>query len=57
MWALRQVCNPVAAATYEMHSYPETGHGFHNNSMPRYNEAAAQRAWEHTLAWFTKYLS
>ena len=27
---------------YEMHIYPGTQHGFHNNSTPRYHEAAGQ---------------
>lgn len=44
-------------ATYEMHSYPGTGHGFHNNSTPRYNEAAAALAWDRTIAWFKRYLT
>jgi carboxymethylenebutenolidase len=41
---------------YEMHSYPGTQHGFHNNSTPRYDEKAAKLAWERTLAAFKKYL-
>jgi carboxymethylenebutenolidase len=41
---------------YEMHSYPGTMHGFHNNSTPRYNEAAAKLAWERTVAFFKKSL-
>jgi carboxymethylenebutenolidase len=47
----------AAGAIYEMHSYPDTGHGFHNNSTHRYNEAAAELAWERTIAWFTKHLA
>ena len=43
--------------TYEMHSYPGTQHGFHNNSTPRYDEAAAKLAWERTIAFFKQYLS
>ena len=43
--------------SYEMHSYPGTPHGFHNNSTPRYNEAAAKQAWERTMAFFKKHLS
>jgi carboxymethylenebutenolidase len=43
--------------TYEMHSYPGTQHGFHNNSTPRYNEAAAKLAWERTIAFFKQHLS
>jgi carboxymethylenebutenolidase len=32
-------------------------HGFHNDSTPRYDEAAATLAWNRTLDWFTKYLA
>ena len=42
--------------SYEMFSYPETRHGFHNNSTPRYHEAAANLAWERTLAFFKHHL-
>jgi carboxymethylenebutenolidase len=41
---------------YEVHVYPGTQHGFHNNSTPRYNEAAANLAWERTVAFFKKNL-
>jgi carboxymethylenebutenolidase len=43
-------------AHYEMHTYAGTMHGFHNNSTPRYNEAAAKLAWERTVAFFKKSL-
>ncbi len=42
---------------FEMHTYPETRHGFHNNSTRRYNEAAAKLAWERTIAFFKNHLS
>jgi carboxymethylenebutenolidase len=42
---------------FEMHTYPGTRHGFHNNSTPRYNEEAAKLAWERTVAFFKKHLS
>jgi carboxymethylenebutenolidase len=42
--------------TYEMHTYPGTCHGFHNYSTPRYNEDAAQLAWEWMVAFFNKHL-
>jgi len=31
--------------------------GFHNDTTPRYDEAAATLAWQRTLEWFSKYLS
>ena len=44
-------------ATFEMHTYPGTRHGFHNNSTARYVEAAADLAWQRTIAFFKKHLS
>ncbi len=32
--------------------YPEVNHGFHNNTTPRYDEAAANLAWERTIDFF-----
>ena len=46
-----------AGVRYELHFYPGTQHGFHNNSTPRYNEGAAKLAWERTLAFFKKSLA
>lgn len=42
---------------HQIHIYPGTQHGFHNNSTPRYNEAAAKLSWERTIAHFKKYLA
>ena len=42
---------------YQMHAYPGTRHGFHNNSTPRYNEAAAKLAWERTISFFKQHLA
>lgn len=39
---------------YEMHMYPNTNHGFHNDTTPRYDEAAAKLAWQRTLDFFNK---
>ncbi|MDQ5850225.1 MAG: dienelactone hydrolase family protein, partial [Pseudomonadota bacterium] len=46
-----------AGVRYEIHSYPGTQHGFHNNSTPRYSEPAAKLAWERTVAFFKKNLA
>jgi len=43
-------------AKYEMHVYPGTQHGFHNDTTPRYDEAAAKLAWSRTLAFFKEHL-
>jgi carboxymethylenebutenolidase len=47
----------AAGVRYELHSYPGTRHGFHNNSTPRHVEAAAKLAWERTIAWFSEHLA
>jgi carboxymethylenebutenolidase len=41
---------------YEAHVYPGTNHGFHNDTTPRYNEAAAKLAWQRTIDHFNKTL-
>jgi len=46
-----------AGVRFEIHSYPGTQHGFHNNSTPRYNEAAAKLSWDRTVAFFKKNLA
>jgi carboxymethylenebutenolidase len=45
-----------AQVTHEGHIYKGANHGFHNDTTPRYDEAAAKEAWQHTLDWFDKYL-
>jgi carboxymethylenebutenolidase len=42
--------------TYTAHVYENTQHGFHNDTTPRYDEAAAKLAWQRTLDFFNKYL-
>jgi carboxymethylenebutenolidase len=41
---------------YEGYVYEGANHGFHNDTTPRYDEAAAKLAWQRTLDWFNKYL-
>ena len=47
----------AAGVDYQVHVYPGMQHGFHNNSTPRYDEAAAKLSWERTLAHFKKHLA
>jgi carboxymethylenebutenolidase len=46
-----------AGVRYELHRYPGTQHGFHNNSTPRYDEAAANLSWERTVSFFRTHLA
>ena len=56
-WPAYEEALKAAGKTYEAHIYPGTNHGFHNDSTPRYDEAAAKLAWERTIAWFDRYLA
>lgn len=42
--------------TYTAYVYDGVNHGFHNDTTPRYDEAAAKLAWQRTMAFFDKYL-
>jgi carboxymethylenebutenolidase len=44
-------------ANYTMHEYAGVNHGFHNDSTGRYDEAAAELAWQRTLGFFRQHLS
>src|SRR5882757_1558696 len=54
MWPAYEAALKAAKVPYEMYVYPGTQHGFHNNSTPRYQEAAAQLSWERAIAFFKK---
>lgn len=55
-WPAYEAALKAAGTHYQAHVYPGTHHGFHNDSTPRYDEAAAKLAWDRTLAWFGKHL-
>jgi len=42
--------------TYTKYMYDGTQHGFHNDTTPRYDKAAAELAWQRTLDHFNKYV-
>lgn len=56
-WPAYEAALKAQHKVYEAHLYPGTQHGFHNDSTPRYDEAAAKLAWTRTLDWFGKYLA
>jgi len=51
-WPAYEAALKAAGASYTAHQYPATQHGFNNDTTPRYDAAAAQLAWERTLAFF-----
>lgn len=56
-WPAYEAALKAEGKIYEAHVYPGVNHGFHNDSTPRYDEAAAKLAWDRTIAWFKRYLA
>ena len=46
----------AADATYINYEYTDANHGFHNDTTPRYDQAAAQLSWKRTTEFFTQHL-
>ena len=55
-WPEYEAALKAAGVNYEAHTYPNTQHGFNNDTTPRYDEKAAALAWERTMAFFAKHL-
>jgi carboxymethylenebutenolidase len=56
-WPAYEAALQEHGKTYTAHIYPGVNHGFHNDSTPRYDEAAADLAWDRTIAFFNEHLS
>jgi carboxymethylenebutenolidase len=55
-WAAYEAALKANHVTYTAYFYEGANHGFHNDTTPRYDEAAAKLAWQRTLDFFNKYL-
>jgi carboxymethylenebutenolidase len=55
-WPAWETALKANGVKYEMQMYPNVNHGFHNDTTPRYDEAAAKLAWSRTLAFFGQHL-
>ena len=55
-WPAFDAALTEAGVPHEGHIYKGANHGFHNDTTPRYDEAAAKEAWQRTLDWLNKYL-
>ena len=51
-WPAYEAALKANGVKYEAHIYPGVEHGFHNDTTPRYDEAAAKLAWTRTLEFF-----
>lgn len=55
-WPAYEAALKAAGVNYTAHMYAKANHGFHNDTTPRYDEAAANLAWERTIAFFNETL-
>ena len=55
-WPAYEAALKAAGVKYEEFIYPNLNHGFHNDTTPRYDEAAAKLAWSRTVEFFKKTL-
>ncbi len=51
-WPEYEAALKAHAKEYTAHIYPNVNHGFHNDTTPRYDEAAARLAWQRTIEFF-----
>lgn len=51
-WPAYEAALQAAGVRYEAHIYPGVNHGFHNDTTPRFDAAAADLSWERTVAFF-----
>ena len=55
-WPAWEAALKANHVTYTGYIYEGANHGFHNDTTPRYDEAAAKLAWQRTIDFFNKYL-
>jgi len=55
-WPAYEAALKANGVRYQMFMYPNTNHGFHNDTTPRYDEAAAKLAWSRSIAFFNENL-
>ena len=55
-WPAYEAALKANGKEYQAFIYEGANHGFHNDTTPRYDEAAATLAWDRTVAFFTEKL-
>jgi carboxymethylenebutenolidase len=55
-WPPYEAALKKAGVRFQAYRYPGTQHGFNNDTTPRFDAAAAQQAWQRTIAFFNQQL-
>ena len=55
-WPDYEAALKANSTTYTAYIYDDVNHGFHNDTTPRYDEAAAVLAWQRTIDFFKQTL-
>jgi carboxymethylenebutenolidase len=55
-WPAYEAALQANKIEYTAYIYPNVNHGFHNDTTPRYDKAAAELAWQRTIDFFTEKL-
>ena len=55
-WPAYEAALKSNRVNYTAYTYEGANHGFHNDTTPRYDEAAAKLAWQRTLDFLNRYL-
>jgi carboxymethylenebutenolidase len=55
-WPEYEIALKSAGKKFEAYIYPNTQHGFNNDTTPRFDEKAAALAWKRTVDFFNKHL-
>jgi carboxymethylenebutenolidase len=55
-WPAYETALKAAGVEYEAHIYPAVNHGFHNDTTPRYDQAAAELSWTRTISFLRQKL-
>lgn len=56
-WPAYEAALKANNKAYTAYMYPGVNHGFHNDTTPRYDKAAAELAWQRTIDFFKEKLS
>jgi len=56
-WPDYEAALKAEGKNYTAHMYADVNHGFHNDTTPRYDKAAAELAWSRTIEFFNQNLT